>query len=255
VHTAVSVTAIIPACRGLPFGVRALLSQDVEVHVLVLSNGSGPARVPDAEVIPVEWQGHGATRQAALEYVKTEHVFFTVDDAVCLGRRCLRTLVEALESGGWDGVMPRQVPQVDADAVTVDRLRRWTPGGHEVVERAQIDHVAALYRTETLRLHPLPSVPIAEDAWWSRDRRIGYVPMARVRHSHRREPGALYRRNRAIHAQLVAMGQDPSIGSLSALVQALPGVVRPTIKAGPSELGNQLAELIGQWQGSREARR
>ena len=66
-----SVTAIIPACRGLPFGVRALLSQDVEVRVLVLSNGSGPTRVPDAEVIPVEWQGHGATRQAALKYVKT----------------------------------------------------------------------------------------------------------------------------------------------------------------------------------------
>jgi hypothetical protein len=250
-----SVTAVIPACQGLPRGVRALQAQDIEVRVIVLSNGDGPQRVPGAEVVQVEWRGHGLTRQAALEHVESEYVFFTVDDAVCLGRECLRTMVEALESGSWDAVTAQQIPCKDADPITVERLRRWTPPGEQVVTTAQVDHVAALYRTETLRLHPLPPVPIAEDAWWSRGRRIGYVPMARVQHSHHREPRALYRRNRAIHAELIRMGQAPRVPSLGALIRALPGVVRPTLQVGPGELSNQVAELLGQWQGSREARR
>jgi hypothetical protein len=250
-----SVTAIIPACHGIPHGVRALLAQDIDVRVIVLANGDGPTRVPGAEVLQVEWQGHGLTRQAALDHVDTEYVFFTVDDAVCLGRDCIRTLVEALDAGGWDAVTAQQVPCADADPITVDRLRRWTPPGEQVVATAQVDHVSAMYRAQTLLQHPLPSVPIAEDAWWSRGRRVAYVPAARVQHSHKREPMALYRRNRAIHAELIRMGQVPRVPSLAALVRALPGVVRPTLKAGPGELGNQMAELLGQWQGSREARR
>jgi len=250
-----TVTAIIPACNGLPHGVRSLLAQDIAVRVLVLSNGQGPSRVPGAEVLTVPWLGHGPTRQAALAHVATEYVFFTVDDAVCLGRDCLSTLVEALQAGDWDAVTAQQVPHADADPVTVERLRRWTPPGDQVVPISQVDHVAALYRTEMLRLHPLPDVPIAEDAWWSRDRRTGYVPSARVQHSHRRRPLALYRRNRAIHAELIRMGEAPRVPSLSALVRALPGVVQPALTGGPAELGNQVAELLGQWQGSREARR
>lgn len=250
-----SVTAIIPASQGIPIGVRSLLAQDIEVRVLVLSNSGGPARVPGAEVIQVDWQGHGATRQAALDHVQTEHVFFTVDDAVCLGTDCIRTLVEALSSGGWDAVTAQQVPQADADPVTIDRLRHWTPPGVETVATAQVDHVAALYATETLRTDPLPPAPIAEDAWWSRGKQVGYVPMARVQHSHRREPGALYRRNRAIHAELIRMGNPPQVPTLSALIRALPGVVRPVLRGGTRELGNQVAELLGQWHGSREARR
>ena len=250
-----SVTAIIPACNEMPHGVRALLAQDIDVRVMVLSNGSGPTRVGGADVVRVQWQGHGPTRQAAIAKVQTDYVFFTVDDAVCLGTDCIRTLVEALDSGGGDAVMAQQIPRADADPITIERLRRWTPPGVEVVATAQVDHVAALYRTETLRRHPLPPVPIAEDAWWSLGKRVGYVPMARVKHSHSREPRALYARNRAIHAELIRMGQAPRIPSIAALVRALPGVVRPTLKAGPSELKNQVAELLGQWQGSREARR
>jgi hypothetical protein len=203
----------------------------------------------------VAWQGHGATRQAAVDAVDTEYVFFTVDDAVVLGRSCIRTLVDALEAGRWDAVTAQQVPRAEADPVTVAHLRRWTPPGVEVVATAQVDHVAALYRTETLRRHPLPPVPIAEDAWWSRGRRVAYVPQARVQHSHLREPAALFRRNRAIHAELVRMGEPPQVPNLTALVRALPGVVRPALQSGPSELSNQVAELFGQWQGGRAARR
>ena len=250
-----SVTAIIPACRGIPHGVRSLLAQDIDVQVKVLANGDGPLRVPGAEVVSVQWQGHGPTRQAAIADVSTEYVFFTVDDAVCLGTDCIRSLVEALEGGDWDAVIARQVPAADADPITIDRLRRWTPPGTDVSEAPQADHVATLYRTQTLREHPLPSVPIAEDAWWSRGMRVGYVPQAKVQHSHPREPLALYKRNRAIHAELVRMGHPSRVGSLAALLRALPGVVRPTMTAGMAELPNQVAELLGQWQGSREARR
>ena len=105
-------------------------------------------------------------------------------------------------------------------------------------------------RTETLRSFPIPPVPIAEDAWWSLNRRVGYVPMAPVLHSHVRAPGPLFERNRAIHAQLVAMGHAPTVPDFSAWVKALPGVVRPALAAGPGELVNQLAELTGQWWGA-----
>ena len=44
----------------------------------------------------------------------------------------------------------------------------------------------------------------------------------------------------------------PSIGAVAA---ALPGLVRPVIDAGGSEVPNHLAELLGQWRGGWRARR
>ena len=60
------VTAIIPSNRGMPSGIDALLSQDVEISVHVLSNGDGPNEVPGATVRRVPWKGHGQTRAAAI---------------------------------------------------------------------------------------------------------------------------------------------------------------------------------------------
>jgi hypothetical protein len=244
------VTVVIPTHRRQPRGIQALLDQDMGVNIIVLSNGAGPDRVPGAEVRRVEWRGHGPTRAAVLDAIETEFVFFTVDDAIPLGRGFLRTMVEGLESGAWDAAVARQVPWPDADAVTASRLRRWTPPGDRVIQMPQADHVATLYRTETLRKFPLPAVPIAEDAWWSRERSVAYVPMAPILHSHAREPGALFRRNRDIHQQLVAMGREPTVPSFGALLGAVSGVIRPTLSSGPMELVNQVAELAGQWRGS-----
>lgn len=250
------VTAIIPCSRGNPAGVAALFKQDVQVRVLVLANGpEAPKRVPGAEVIEVPWEGHGRTRQAAIARVTDPYVLFTVDDALPLGAGFLRTLVEALEEGGWDAVTARQIAWPDADRVTRERLRRWTPAGHKVVPFPQADHVATLYRTETLRRHPLPDVPIAEDAVWSMGRRVGYVPGAPILHAHRREARALYTRNRDIHAELVAAGQASTVPSLATLASALPGVVRPTLIGGRGELWSQLGELAGQWRGGAIGRK
>lgn len=249
-----TVTAVIPCSRGVPIGLRALLAQDLPVSVLILSNGDGPAEVSGARVERVPWIGHGAVRASALQWVDTEYVFFTVDDAIPMGGGCLRTLVEALDVGAWDAAVARQIPWPDADAVTAARLRRWTPPGHRVVPMEQTDHVATMIRTDTLREHPIPDVPIAEDAWWSRDRNVAYVPMAPVLHSHSRTPMALYKRNRAIHEQLVSMGRPPAVPNLAAAVAALPGVVRPALAGGAAELLNQFAEIAGQWQGAFKAR-
>ena len=248
------VTAVIPCSRGVPVGTRALLSQDVEVTVHVLSNGEGPSEVPGAVVRSVPWRGHGQTRAEAIADVETEFVLFTVDDAIPLGSGCLRTMIEALDSSNWEAVVARQIPWPDADAVTAARLRRWTPPGQQVVAMAQTDHVATLYRTQTLRDFPLPDRPIAEDAWWSLQRRVAYVPTAPFLHSHRRTPLELYARNRAIHAELVSMGHPPTIAGLGEAVAALPGVLRPALAEGPVELANQLAEIAGQWAGALSAR-
>lgn len=250
------VTAIIPTHRAKPAGVHALHKQDVAVRVIVLSNGEGgPDSVPGAEVHKVAWEGHGKTRQRALRHVTDPYVFFSVDDAIPLGAGFLRTLIQALEEGEWDAVTARQIAWPDADRVTAEALRRWTPAGHRVVDFPQTDHVATLYRTEALLRKPIPDVPIAEDACWSRGRRVGYVPMAPVLHAHGRQAGALYRRNRDIHAELVAIGHDPTVPSLSSVVAALPSIVRPSLVGQRGEWQNQVAELLGQWRGAAKGRK
>ncbi len=251
-----AVTVVIPTHRRVPIGLPSLRNQDVDARIIILSNGEeGPLSAQGAEVLRVPWQGHGATRKAVLERVETPTVFFTVDDALPLGRGFLRALGRALESGRWDAVVARQVPWPDADHVTAERLRRWTPSGSRVVEFPQADNVGTLYRTDVLRAYPFPDVPIAEDAWWSQGKRIGYSPMAPLVHSHARRPRDLLLRERAMHEQLVAMGHDPAVPDLGTLVSALPGMVRPVLKGGVLELGNQLAELSGQYLGARRARR
>lgn len=252
----IRVTALVPTHQRVPLGVSSLLAQDVSVTVRILSNGAGgPRDVAGAEVLRLPWEGHGRTRQAGVETVTDPYVLLTVDDAIPLGPGFVRTLVEGLESGSWDAVVARQVPWPDADPVTRRRLRAWTPPGRAVSRVAQVDHVATLYRTEALRRHPLPDVPIAEDAWWSQGRRIGYVPMAPVLHSHERQPGALYARNRDIHAELIRMGQPARVPSSAAMLRALPSAVRPLLRGQGREALCQAAELLGQWQGARWASR
>lgn len=249
------VTALIPTHRRTPVGLRALREQDCDVQTVVLANGDAMARgVQGDRVVAVPWHGHGATRQAGVAFADGDYVLFTVDDALPRGAGCVRALVEALEEGGYDAVFGRQVPWPDADPVTRRRLHDWTPPGtgHWPVER--LDHVFALYRRQTLLDSPLPSVPIGEDLHWRQGRRIGYVPRAVVVHSHPRRAGELYRRTRDLHVQHHLVGDSPTVPSLASLFAALPGVIRPVLRAGAGELPNQLAELVGQWRAARITR-
>lgn len=242
------VTAVMPASRGRPLGVGALRGQDLPVRVLVLSNGPrGPERVPGAAVLRVPWRGHGPTRQAAIAHVDTPFVLFTVDDAIVLGAGCLRRMVAAIEAGPWDAVVARQIPWPDSDPVTRARLRAWTPAADGPEAMPQVDHVCALYRTETLRARPLPAVDIAEDLAWSAGQRIGLVPGAPVLHAHPRRSVALFIRERAIHRQRRALGLAPTAAGLpGALLGALGAA-----GSGPRELLRHAAEGLGQWWGGR----
>jgi hypothetical protein len=254
-HARVSV--IVPSHRRVPWGLRALAAQDVEVEILVVDNGPAPLEGTDlgvARVLRLPWDGHGRTRQRAVELASGEYVFFTVDDAIPCGAGFLRTLVEALEQGGYDAVTARQLPWPDTDPITARRLRAWTPPGdhHRAVDR--LDHVAALHRRATLLAEPLPDVPIAEDLRWGQRRRLGYEPRAPVVHAHTRCPGELWRRTRAIHAQHIALGEPACVPDLGALLGALPGLARPVVEGGPREILNQAAELLGQYAAARAAR-
>ncbi|MED5372201.1 MAG: hypothetical protein VX899_14375 [Myxococcota bacterium] len=243
------VTAVIPTHRQTPVGLQALRDQDLPVEVLVLANG--PVAPQGDRVLRVPWLGHGPTRQAALEHIDSEYLLFTVDDALPRGRGCVRALIQALEDGGYDAVTGRQVPWPTADPLTRRRLAQWTPFGTQHSPRPWSDHVFTLLRTETLRAHPLPSVPIGEDMLWSRGKRIGYAPQAPVIHSHVRDPKALYQRTRDLHLQHQLAGDAATVPSLSALVAALPGTLRPTLEGGPGEFMCQLAELAGQLRASQ----
>jgi len=247
-----AVTAVIPTHQRVPLGLPALLAQDASVRVLIVSNGpGGPREAPGAAVLRLPWRGHGLTRQAAVAHVKTPYTLLTVDDAIPLGGGFVRTMVSALEAGRWDAVFARQIPWPDADPETKRRLRQWTPPGRAVVAAPQVDHVAALYRTESLRRWPLPDVPIAEDAWWSRGRRIGYVPMAPVLHSHARIPAALYARNRDIHTELIKMGEPARVPSTTSMLRSMPSTLRPLLRGERREALCRAAELLGQWQAAR----
>jgi hypothetical protein len=247
------VSVIIPTHRQTPIGLQAFREQDCEIEVIVLANGA--AKVDGDRVHRIKWAGHGATRQAGVALATGDYVLFSVDDALPRGQGCVRTLVEALEQGGFDAVMGRQLPWPHSDSLTQERLAKWTPSGTEPKSWPQVDHVFALYRRQTLLDHPLPNVPIAEDLHWSRSKHIGYVPTAPVVHAHSRTPKALYARSRALHVEHCRLGEPARVPNLSALLRALPGAFRTSMRHGPREFPNQIAELLGQWHGAVEAQR
>ena len=184
-------------------------------EVLLLCNGGINISSPNARIINVSWNGHAKTRKLALGYLHTKYVFFSVQDAFPIGNM-LCSLVEEMERGKWDILMPRQVPWPDCDDIDRARILNWTPPKSQVYSMPHADHVGSLYRTEDLLQWSLPDAPIAEDVWWSRGRRIGCVPWAKIVHSHSFSGRALFRRERAMHAQLHSLGlvRPPSFFSL-----------------------------------------
>jgi hypothetical protein len=118
-----------------------------------------------------------------------------------------------------------------------------------------VDHVAALYRTEALRARPLPGVATAEDWAWARtapEGATGYAPGAVVVHSHPRRFAPLRARARLEHAVRVGEGEPPRVGGARDLLRALPGAMRLGLVT--RDLPGTLGELLGQWEGARDAR-
>ena len=247
------VSVIIPSHRRIPIGLQAFQDQDCVSEVLILANGD--LSLEGEHVLQVPWKGHGRTRQEAVEKTSGDFVLFSVDDALPLGRGCVRELVEALLSGDYDAVTGRQIPWPESDRITQERLLNWTPPGDHHTPFHQVDHVFALYKRSTLLEHPLPDVPIGEDLHWSQNRKVGYVPTAPVVHAHPRKARALYARNKALHIEHCRVGHPPHVPTLSAVLRSLPGVLRAGLRYGPHEIPNHLAEVLGQWRGSVDAKK
>ena len=272
------VTVVIPCPRGLPIGMDAWRAQDLPLEVLLIANGafdggdvpraeprvrpleaSSPLRLPEAASPPrggwparqirVAWQGHGATRQRALDTVATPLVLFTVDDALPAGPSVARAMARTLLQANADAVTARQLPWAMADAVTRRRLAAWIPRDDGA---PPLDHVCALHRTNLLRARPLAEVVTAEDWEWSLGRgdalpRVALAEDAAVVHSHPRCFRSLLARTRAEHAVRVRAGEPPRVPNLATLARALPSTVG-------ADLTGSLAELLGQWAGARDAR-
>jgi hypothetical protein len=234
----IAVSVVIPTHRARPIGLATLAAQDVDVETVVLANGAF------TEGIRVPWEGHGLTRRRGVALVRHPYVLFTVDDALPLGAGFLRTLVEALEDGGYDAVYARQLPWPTSDAVTRARLRTWTPAGQVHGPGSSLDNVAALYRTQALVDDPFDNVPIAEDWHWGRRHRVGYVPTAAVAHAHPRRFRTLFERTRDIHRERIRAGEPASVPDLGTLVRGLPSVLGP-------DLRGALGELLGQYVAGR----
>jgi hypothetical protein len=243
------ITVIIPTHRREPVGLALFLVQTK--HVWILNNGMVPISnefLDRISNISVEWKGHGRTRQEILSKVQTEFVFFSVDDATPKAGM-LDSLLQTISTEDCDAVIPRQVPYPDASPITVQALEAWTPKGEGPYPVPQADHVGTLYRTETLRNYPIPDVSIAEDAWWSKGRKILCDPNAEIIHSHPRRTRALFARELAIHQELRKMGRKNPIGTLDSEVLGIIGnVQRYGIREGARTGAEILARRIA-WFG------
>lgn len=249
------VTIVLPTHRHTPFACAALAQQSIPVHIWVIENGGAIAVPPGVVCKKMPWQGHGATRRAVLDEVTTPWVMFMSDDVVPVGARFVETLLEQLQDGDWDGIVARQVPWPDADIVTRQQLRAWTPYCERTVPMAQADHVCTLYRTERLRAQELHPVPIAEDLVWSRSLRVGLCSQAVVVHSHPRSLRYQWSRLLAEHTVRAQFALPTPIVGVRQAVASLPGAAVSGLRYGLRESAVRAAEVLAMGLGAHRGRR
>ena len=240
------VTVVIPTHRQIPVGLGQWVQQSSQVHIL--NNGLSDDAIEQlthshVQIRNVTWNGHGRTRQEALAEVETPFVLFSVDDAIPL-RGCIQQLKDTLETGEWDAVVARQIPFPTAERWTRDQLGQWMPPAKSAYPFPQTDHVATLYRTEMLQEYPIPSVPIAEDAWWSSGKRIACDPKAVVVHSHPRHLRTLMHREYQIHRQWKQIGDcTHRLTLFEALLGGIWTIPKYGIREGGRVMGQNLARF------------
>ena len=229
----------------IPTNASVFLAEDAygqAKEVLLLCNGESNISSAKANVLHVPWLGHAKTRKSALKSIQTKYVFFSVQDAFPIGNM-LSFLIEEMELGRWDILIPRQVPWPDCQDIDKERIQTWTPISDDVYAMPHADHVGSLYRTQDLLQWSLPNAPIAEDVWWSLGRRVGCVPWAKIAHSHPFSARAVFHRERAMHAQLHKLGLI-SAPKLRSLLQPLIAPIDRKKRA--------FAESLGQFIGWME---
>ena len=94
-------------------------------NVIVLYNGSSNLQMHTSNRIHIEhcnWIGHGATRNLALQKIRSKYVFFTVDDAIPLSST-LSPLVDFLNdihNKDISAIVARQCPSKCSSLCTAE---------------------------------------------------------------------------------------------------------------------------------------
>ena len=236
------VTVIIPTHRRVPFGLNAWKKQCANIWVL----RNGPVVLDDSEVTVVDcdWLGHGGTRQSVIAKVDTPYVYFTVDDAIPLAN-VLGPLIESISDSN-NAAISRQIPYPIADPMTRHLLHTWTPYSDEPYLVSQTDHVGTLYRTQDLKDHPIPAVPIAEDACWSLGKSIVCDPRSVMVHSHPRQMRSLVEREFKIHRQLTKINRSVKLGFTEAILGGISQTPLYGFQEGVRTVAQNLARFAAQ---------
>ena len=233
---------------------------------------------------------HGETRNSGLARARGEFAVLIVQDAVPAGNDWLSELIRPLQHDPTlAGTFARQQPWPDASRLTTHYLMRWaasrpeprtlasltgsefvrmTPGERHLA--CAFDNVCSCIRLSVWRTHPFRATPIAEDLEWAKDvltsgYRLGYVPSARVWHSHERSVGYELQRTYRVHQRLHALFGLSTIPTVPALVRAVCSTVPLHARLAAAEprrrgrallrgAGLAVAIPLGQYLGARSSR-
>ena len=285
--------------RDLPDLAAALASQEIDggLELLAVDSGSHDRSVEilherGARVLHVAPAAfdHGLTRNLAAREARSAVVVFLSQDALPADARFVRALVEALEADlRLAGVFARQLPRPEACALTRRDLAGWVaaqPDPRAVflpdpealsalspLERHRLlafDDVASAVRRDVVLAHPFESTRFGEDAEWAQrvlrlGFGIGYVPGARVFHSHARTARGLFRRNYLGHRVLHRLFGLRTIPDVPHLVRASAGAMASDLATLAREGATAsswlaaplqaLAASYGQYRGARDEAR
>ena len=215
-----SITIAIPTFNGLVWlenSISAFLQQDYGgiVKILALDSGSTDGtvkflranniRVVRLQSLPFN---HGRARNEIINYVDTELVLYTVQDAKPRSSKWLQDMSESIINSESDAICGGQCVPTELDKnplrwyMPVQDIRQTKTYNHAdylsatLKERKDIcrwDNVNAIYRAQTLREVPFPELPFGEDMAWakaalSHDKTIGYCDHGKVYHYHHETP-------------------------------------------------------------------
>lgn len=227
---------------------------------------------------------HGLTRNVGVAACRGELVVLLVQDAVPASDTWLARLIAPLAADeSLAGTFARQVPRVDASAVTRRALARYLAGGDtprvaavepeafarmtplERLGLCTFDNVCACLRRAVWTKHPFAETPIAEDLEWARDvllagHRLAFVPEAAVVHSHERSARYELARTYLVHRRLWALFRLALVPTAPALARAIVATLREHARIAPPTERPRARALavawpLGQYLGARAERR
>ncbi len=175
--------------------------------------------------IPQRMFNHGETRNRAVATTHSKYVILSVQDALPLSTKLVRSLIDPMEAdASLSATFGRQQPRPDCHPVLAERIGNWAGGSELVVQELgddewrdlnpferlaliRYDHVIACMRRSAWERQRFEHVRFGEDVTWASrvirgGGRIAFVPDAVVEHSHNRSAWDEARRIYCDHANL-----------------------------------------------------